>query len=160
VTLEARVDLRGPGELGRLADAFDRMTGSLRAGRESLIRSEKLAGIGPPGGGVSHEVGNPLAAVLGYVETLLSETPERPIDEPTRRDVLERIRNETQRIHKIIGELLEYARPAGERVEPVSIARVIAGAVSLARAQSRGRRVSVETQVPDDLPDVVATPAA
>jgi len=156
--LDARVSLRGPGELGNLADAFDRMTGSLRAGRESLIRSEKLAGVGRLAAGIAHEVGNPLAAVLGYVETLLTETPERPIDPPVRLDVLERIRGETERIHKIIGELLEYARPADERVEPVSVARVVAAAVSLAGAQPRGRRASVEVRVPDGLPDVAATP--
>jgi signal transduction histidine kinase len=156
--LDARVPLRGPGELGLLADAFDRMTGSLRTGRESLIRSEKLAGIGRLAAGVAHEVGNPLAAILGYVETLLSETPERPIAPELRHDVLGRIRGETERIHKIISELLEYARPADERIEPVDVGRVVAGAVSLVRAQARARKVAVEVRLPGDLPQVEAIP--
>src|SRR5262249_41221520 len=100
--LDATVASRGPGELGRLADAFDQMTASLRAGRESLIRSEKLAGVGRLAAGVAHEVGNPLAAILGYVETLLRETEDRPIDPALRRDVLERVRGQTERIHEII----------------------------------------------------------
>ncbi len=155
--LEARVEVRGPGELGHLADAFDRMTASLRTGRESLIRSEKLAGIGRLAAGVAHEVGNPLAAVLGYVETLLGESAERPIDPELRRDVLGRVRGQTERIHEIIQELLEYARPADEAIDPVDVAKVVAGALSLVRAQARVRRVATEVRVPDDLPPVRAS---
>jgi signal transduction histidine kinase len=155
--LEARVETRGPGELGALADAFDAMTASLRAGRESLIRSEKLAGVGRLAAGVAHEVGNPLAAILGYTEMLLSDTPERPIDAAMRKDVLERVRHETERIHRIIQELLEYARPGEEAVEAVDVARVVAAAVSLVRAQARGRGVTTEVALPAELPPVRAS---
>jgi signal transduction histidine kinase len=155
--LDARVASRGPGELGRLADAFDQMTASLRAGRESLIRSEKLAGVGRLAAGVAHEVGNPLAAILGYVETLLGETEERPIDPELRRDVLERVRGQTERIHEIIQELLEYARPADEVVEPLDVAKIVASALSLVRAQARVRRVAVDVSVADGLPPVRAS---
>ena len=154
--LEARVAVRGPGELGLLADAFDRMTASLKSGRESLIRSEKLAGIGRLAAGVAHEVGNPLAAILGYVEMLLSDSPERPIEPALRKDVLERVRAETERIHKTISELLEYARPADELIEPVDLARVVEGAVSLVRAQARGKKTAVVTRIPEGLPAVSA----
>jgi two-component system NtrC family sensor kinase len=156
--LEAKVTVRGPGELGLLADAFDRMTASLETGRESLIRSEKLAGIGRLAAGVAHEVGNPLAAILGYVEMLLSDSPERPIAPELRHDVLGRVRAETERIHKTISELLEYARPADELIEPVVLARVIEGAVSLVRAQARGKKTVIVTRLPDGLPAVSAIP--
>jgi len=156
--LDARVALRGPGELGELADAFDRMTASLRAGHESLVRSEKLAGVGRMAAGVAHEVGNPLAAILGYVETLLGETAARPIDPALRREVLERVRGETDRIHRIIQELLEYARPADEdSVEAVDVSRVAAAAVSLVRAQARGREAQLTVELPDGLPPARAS---
>jgi signal transduction histidine kinase len=155
--LDTKVLVRGPGELGRLADAFDQMTASLRTGRESLIRSEKLAGIGRLAAGVAHEVGNPLAAILGYVETLYGETAEQPIEPEVRRDVLGRVRVQTERIHEIIQELLEYARPADDVVEPVDVAKVVAGAVSLVRAQARMRRVTTEVDVAAELPPVRAS---
>jgi signal transduction histidine kinase len=147
--LDARPALRGPGELGRLADGFEKMTASLRDGQQALVRSEKLAGVGRMAAGVAHEVGNPLAAILGYVETLLGETEARPIDPALRRDVLERVRAETERIHRIIQELLEYARPAADdAVEAVDVARVAAAAVSLVRAQARGQRARIDVDVP------------
>jgi signal transduction histidine kinase len=155
--LDAKVETRGPGEIGQLADAFEGMTQSLRAGRESLIRSETLAGVGRLAAGVAHEVGNPLAAILGYAEMLLDDTPDRPIEPELRRDILVRVRNETVRIHHIIKELLEYARPPRDEVESVDAAKVIEGAVSLVKAQSRLRDVTVDVTLPRDLPPLRAT---
>jgi len=157
--LSAHVETRGPGELARLADAFDRMTDSLRSGRESLIRSEKLAGVGRLAAGVAHEVGNPLAAVLGYVETLLTDTPDRPFDPATRRDILGRVRAETERIHRIIQELLEYARGRTDEPEPeaVDLGKAIDAALSLARASARLREVQARVDLAVGLPPVRAT---
>ncbi len=152
--LSARVSqrARGPGELGRLADAFDRMTASLQSGRDSLIRSEKLAGVGRLAAGVAHEVGNPLAAILGYVETLLGDTPSRPIDPALRSDILVRVRAETERIHKIIQELLDYSRPPREDLEAVELRKVVDAALSLVQAQSRFKELEVLVDWPADLP--------
>lgn len=155
--LDTKVATRGPGELGELAHAFDRMTKSLREGRDSLIRSEKLAGIGRLAAGVAHEVGNPLAAILGYVETLLGETPERPIDPALRQEILTRVRGETERIHRIIKELLDYSRPGSATVGPVDVAAAVDAALSLVRAQPRGRAVEVDVRIPRGLPRVRAT---
>ena len=157
--LSARVSARarGPGELGRLADAFDRMTSSLQEGRDSLIRSEKLAGVGRLAAGVAHEVGNPLAAILGYVETLLGDTPDRPIDAALRRDILTRVRGETERIHRIIQELLDYSRPPREDIEPVQLGRAVEAALSLVKAQTRFKELQVQIELPDDLPAVRAS---
>lgn len=155
--LDARIETRGPGELGRLADAFERMTESLRVGRETLLRTEKLAGVGRLAAGVAHEVGNPLAAILGYVEMLLDDRPDKPIDPVLRRDLLERVRHETVRIHKIIQELLEYSRPPRDEVGPVDVGKVVEAALSLARASGRARDVAAELRIPAELPPVRAT---
>jgi signal transduction histidine kinase len=155
--LDAKVETRGPGEIGQLADAFEAMTQSLRTGRESLIRSETLAGVGRLAAGVAHEVGNPLSAILGYAEMLLDETPDRPIEPALRRDILGRVRNETVRIHNIIKELLEYARPPRDETEAVAAAKVVDGAVSLVKAQARLREVTVVVRLPADLPLLRAT---
>lgn len=155
--LDARVDVRGPGELGRLADAFDSMTASIKAGRESLVRSERLAGVGRLAAGIAHEVGNPLAAILGYADVLLSETDARPLPPELRRDVLERVRAETERIHHIIQELLDYARPPRDEVEEVSVERAVDAARSLVRAQARTRGVTIELNLPAALPPVRAS---
>jgi signal transduction histidine kinase len=161
--LDARVTTRGPGELGLLADAFDRMTSGLRASRETLIRTEKLASVGRLAAGVAHEVGNPLAAILGYVEMMLRDEGgaggrPNPIEPELRKDMLERVRKETERIHGIIQELLAYSRPATGELTAVDAARVIDGALSLVKAQSRSRELDAEVRVAPELPPLRATP--
>jgi two-component system NtrC family sensor kinase len=149
--LTATPRVRGVGELAHLATAFDGMTRSLREGRESLIRTEKLAGVGRLAAGVAHEVGNPLAAILGYTEMLLGETPERPIAPELRKDVLERVRAETQRIHRIIQELLDYSRAPRAAAEPVDLVRVASGALSLTQAQARFKPLAIDLDIPADV---------
>jgi signal transduction histidine kinase len=140
-------------EVARLVDDFNRMTASLRQQREQMVAQEKLVTVGRLAAGVAHEVGNPLAAVLGYVDLLLhDEPPEGP-----RREPLERIRKETDRIRAIIAELLDYARPVVGAVEAVRLDEVVEASLSLVRPQARFRDVAVVRALPRDLPSVAAS---
>ena len=140
-------------ELGHLIDDFNRMTLSLRRQREHLVAQERLVTVGQLAAGVAHEVGNPLAAVLGYAELLLHD---EPID-GSRRDALERIRKETERIRGIIAELLDYSRPVTGAVEPVRLAEAVELTLSLVRPQARFRDVEVTRQLGDELPPVATS---
>ena len=60
----------------RTADQLARLEAAnaeLRSAQEALVRSEKLAGVGRMAAGLAHEVGNPLAAVLGYLKFALGQ---------------------------------------------------------------------------------------
>jgi signal transduction histidine kinase len=145
---ERRIETSGPREIAALADALNQMTSSLLSQREQLIRTEKLASVGQLAAGVAHEIGNPLAAVLGYADILRADvTAERPLmtaDE--RRDALDRVKAETQRIHRIIQDLLEYSRPTREEAlatEPLGILR---SAEALLRPQGRFRSITVAAE--------------
>jgi len=155
----------GDGELGALAGAFNRMTASLREQRANLVAAqaqvvaqEKLATVGRLAAGVAHEIGNPLTAVLGYVELLLAE----PHD-PSTIDTLRRVRAETERIHRIVHDLLEYARTSrapgslDEEREPVRVADVLRAAIDLLRPQPRFREVTVRDELPPELPPIAAS---
>jgi signal transduction histidine kinase len=130
-------------EIARLTENFNRMTASLRAQRDTLVAQEKLATVGRLAAGVAHEVGNPLAAVLGYADLLLADAPA---DSPSR-DMLERIRKETERIRAIIADLLDYARPPSGELAPVAMRDAVDAAVSLLRPQARFREVTVDNRV-------------
>lgn len=126
--LEAAVPEEGPAELQSLAGSFNQMTESLRERveqieqqRRHLVRAEQLASVGRISAGIAHEVGNPLAAVLGYVELLLDPRSEPALDE-TQRDMLERSRTQIERIQGIVTQLLHYARP--NRQQPLSLSAV------------------------------------
>ncbi|HZS35414.1 MAG TPA: HAMP domain-containing sensor histidine kinase, partial [Polyangia bacterium] len=153
------VESRGDDELGRLTEAFNRMTASLRQQRDTLVAQEKLATVGRLAAGVAHEFGNPLQAVLGYADLLLRDEPAPAPDAPIndRRDMLERIRRETERIRGIVADLLDYSRPVAGAAEPVRLAECVDVALSLLRPQARFRDVAVETRLAPDLPPAAAS---
>jgi two-component system NtrC family sensor kinase len=124
---EARAEPRGAREIARAATAFNGMTeelaqreselrkrvveleraqGELRAAQARLVRSERLAVVGRLSAGIAHEVGNPLAAIVGLADLLA----EGGLDESEVRDFSGRIGQEAQRIHRTVRDLLDYAR--------------------------------------------------
>lgn len=150
--LDVEVPADGPAELAALAGAFNHMTASLRqkleeiaAQRESLLRAEQLASVGRLSAGVAHEVGNPLAAILGYVELLLDPRSEPALD-PERRTLLERCRTQLERIQGIVGQLLDYSRPAEGQVRAVALHDAAQRLLSLLRHDPRCREVTLRLE--------------
>jgi signal transduction histidine kinase len=99
----------GGDEVTALSRAFNEMAGELEQRTSALetadrTRRQLLADV-------SHELGTPLAAILGYVETL--RMTELPLDEATRQRYLRIINDEADRLEHIIGDLLELARLEG-----------------------------------------------
>ncbi len=158
---EPRIPEEGPKEFAALASAFNQMTASLSVQREQIIRSEKLASVGQLAAGVAHEIGNPLAAILGYVDILRSDLAGRgDLPQADRLDALDRVKAETQRIHRIIRELLEFSRPSREDPEPTDPLRTLQSAQALLAPQSRFREVRVVTLPANDTwPLVMVAPS-
>ena len=155
--LQTAAPSEGPRELSDLADAFNRMTESLRgrvreneAQRNRLVRAEQLASVGRIAAGVAHEVGNPLAALLGYVELLLDPRSE-PALADEQRALLERSRAQLQRIQSIVGQLLEYAQAPEQTPGDLLLLPSISRLLSLMRHDPRCSGVALEVEGDDQL---------
>lgn len=155
--LSAQVPVRGAGEVSRLAVSFNNMAAQLRADRgaledrlaelestttqldetqEQLVRSARLASVGRLSAGLAHEIGNPLAAIVGLLE--LAQDPA--LDSPKRNEFLARSQRETERIHAILQELLAFARAGQARdstgdEQRTALEAVLDEAVELVRPQ-------------------------
>ena len=116
---------------------------ALQLTQAALVRSEKLAGVGRLAAGIAHEVGNPLSAVLGYME-LLSEGLGDPTLEA---DLLHRSEQELRRIDRIIRSLLGYARVGSARASSVPVARAFETAIAIVRLRPECRQVDFSTEI-------------
>jgi two-component system NtrC family sensor kinase len=109
--------VRGPGEIGVLAQSVDEMAKRIAERAElqaALARGDRLASVGVMSAQVAHEINNPLTTVLGYAKLLQEDKPDGHPD----RAALALIADEAERMKKIIGGLLEYARaPRGSAPE-------------------------------------------
>jgi signal transduction histidine kinase len=160
--LQARVPEDGPQELVQLVRAFNDMTESLSRQRDELAeqgsrlqRSEQLATVGRLAAGVAHEVGNPLAAVKGYVDFLLD--PRTSLD-PAAHGLVERVREQTVRIQDIVGQLLALSRPGRGNVVTIDVRKEIDAAAELLRVDARTHGVEIRTRGRDTI-EALADPA-
>ncbi|HUJ28292.1 MAG TPA: ATP-binding protein [Myxococcales bacterium] len=115
----------------------------LRAAREEVLRAQRLASVGRLAAGVAHEVGNPVAALLGYA-ALMRERLGQGKDVS---EYAERVEREAARIDRIVRDLLDLARPPAQLL-PVDLRR----AVEFARMSVEG--LQVEVDLPAELPKV------
>jgi signal transduction histidine kinase len=135
---------------------LERTTRELRAAQEGLVRSEKLASVGRLAAGIAHEIGNPLAAILGFVELLRGGGLE-PAEE---QEFLARVGAETQRIHRIIRDLLDFSRQSQEpdtRRATADPREVVGDAVRLVAPQKDLRRVTIRQLLDDETPRVTGS---
>jgi signal transduction histidine kinase len=79
---------------------------------------------------MAHEIGNPLAAVIGYLNLLKLD-----LADPAARDLVDRSLVETGRIDQLVRELLDYAAPVRSAVEPFDPVEVLREAVALLQGQ-------------------------
>jgi signal transduction histidine kinase len=105
----ARAPEDGGDEVAELAQSFNRMADELTNRARALEASDKarrqlLADV-------SHELMTPLTAMRGYIETLSMATVK--LDAPTRERYMQIVEDETQRLERIIGDLLDLARLEG-----------------------------------------------
>jgi signal transduction histidine kinase len=126
-----------PDELGQLARAFDRMRQRLsqleRARREFI-------------GNASHELRTPLFSLRGFIELLLDEE----IDEVTRREFLETMREQVDRLARLAEDLLDLTRLDAGRLHferhPVDLAEMARDLVDEFRAVALASGHPLEAQ--------------
>jgi signal transduction histidine kinase len=133
--------------LARRTDALEKAVAelrdanaALRVARGGIERSERLASVGRLAAGVAHEVGNPMAAQLAFLD-LAGRDPA--LGDATRTH-LARAAQQGERVRKILRQLLEFSRPPRMERAPIDLAALADETVALVRAQHRYAAVQLE----------------
>ena len=176
---DLRMEVRATDEVGDLANAFNLMTraltrqeaeiGLLNRGLElkvqertaelsdknrlllqtqaDLARAEKLADLGVVAAGVAHEINTPLAIIRGNTEVLeMCLPPEHP-----NREEVEIISQQTERMAKIVGNLLVFARQKSLDRRQVAIHEVLDDILRQIGHQASMGNVAVSRRYATDL---------
>ncbi len=132
----------------------ERTTATLQQTQKNLVQSERLASVGRLSAGLAHEVGNPIAAILGMQDLMLDGC----LTAGESRDFLTRMRKDTERINTIIKELLQFARSSDELVgkgnESGSVEIAVHETVTLLRSHEGMAEVEVTLDLYPDLPAI------
>ncbi len=128
----------GNDELGQLADAFERMR--VRLEKLDRARSEFIANA-------SHELRTPLFSLGGFLELMADED----VDESTRREFLETMREQVDRLAKLATDLLDLSRLDAGQIrlehEPVDLGEVVQAVAEEFRGVAERSRHPVEVVV-------------
>ena len=134
--------------VSRLEAQVETLATSLRdqAGEaEDRLENAKLAALAEMAAGAGHEINNPLAVISGRAQLLLAEE-----NDPRRRKYLETIVGQAQRIHRMIVDLMFFARPPAPDCRPVMISEVIERAIGSLRREADDTNVGLVVSVSPD----------
>ena len=141
-------------EVEQTVSSLERANRELQAAREETVRSEKMASVGLLAAGMAHEIGTPLAAIIGYAGILGDELQ----GDPVKADYLRRIEAESGRIDRIVRGLLDYARPTQAHGELVDCGGLLKETVDLLDGQGALKQVTTRLFLDDNLPRVFLDP--
>jgi two-component system, NtrC family, sensor kinase len=127
---------------------------NLRRTQEQLVHSEKLAAVGQLISGVAHELNNPLTAILGYSQ-LLSSSGEIGAQGL---QYTEKLYKQAQRTHRIVQNLLSFARQHKPERVPVRVNAVLEDTLALRDYDLRMSHIRVHLNLANELPTVPADP--
>lgn len=120
--------------------------------REHLFESEKLAATGRLTASIAHEINNPLEAIKNALYLLVA----RPQPEDTQRELLELAQRETERVSRIIRQMLGVARPSAS-MALTDINRVVQETLALLEPQLQRRHITSTLELDATLPPIMAS---
>jgi two-component system NtrC family sensor kinase len=137
----------------RLYEETCRAYEDLRKTQEQLLQSEKMSAVGQLISGVAHELNNPLTAILGYAQLLESEGLEERAQ-----DYVRKLFKQAQRTHRVVQNLLSFARQRKSQKEKVDLRRVLEDTLTLREYDLKNNNITVERDLAPDTPYAEADP--
>ena len=120
--------------------------------RQQLFESEKLAATGRLTASIAHEINNPLEAIKNALYLLVAQSrPDHP-----QRELLDLAQRETERVSRIIRQMLGVARPSAS-LALTDVNRVVQETLALIQPQLQRRQISASLELDTTLPLIMAS---
>ncbi len=160
-----RLRLERDDDIGRLADELDATCDKLLAARvaaeahvaalEQLRHSDRISTLGRLASSVAHELGTPLNVVQLRAQLIASSTTAT-LEDARRNATI--IVEQSQRMTRIIADVLSFARRTPRKKKNVNMVDVVRSAIALCTQTTKKRNVVVRLDVPAAGVDVQGDP--
>lgn len=125
-----------------------------RRADRALRRVERLKTLGEMAAGMAHEVKNPLAAIRSSAQMLAEGADTRSAE------LAGIVVSETDRVDRVLGDFLRYARPAPLEFTRAKLSEVLDSCIELLESEAARRRIEVTRHYPEEQePEVYIDPA-
>lgn len=132
----------------RNAEEKRRAYDELQTTFQQLLQAEKLTSLGELSAGIVHEVRNPLASIKGAIEILEDELT---VDSP-RREFVGLAKGEIDRLDRLVGEFLRFARPNAPSKTPTDLNEIVDSITGLIENEASSQSVEVIRDLQKNLP--------
>jgi signal transduction histidine kinase len=133
-----------------------RINTELRDTQKQLIQSEKLAATGQFSASLAHEINNPLGIIKNYLQ-ILAESPAGVEASRDQQANLDAIKEEVDRIARIVKSFLDFSRPAKEEMNFVDLNEIIRQVIFLVHQEFLSQGVKITTDLPESLPQILGS---
>jgi signal transduction histidine kinase len=122
----------------------------LKRTQRQLIQSEKLVALGQLSACLAHEINNPLGIIKNYL-LILSESM---VGSKCDQNNLKVIKEEVDRIARIVKSLLDFSHPGKDDMSSVDLSSIIKQTVSLVNKQFQRKDIRINLEFPQSLPNI------
>jgi PAS domain S-box-containing protein len=116
---------------------------------QQLVRSQKMETFGTLAAGIAHEVGNPLTSISSIVQVIQRTTKDHFAQEK-----LELVKNQVNRIAKIIRELVDFSRPSAYEVKQADVNTIVRDAINIVQYGKKVHDITFVIELDEYLPQV------
>ncbi|HPJ66565.1 MAG TPA: ATP-binding protein [Desulfobacteraceae bacterium] len=122
--------------------------------KDEIERSKRLASLGRLAAGVAHEIRNPLSSIKGFATYFRDRYRENKEDQATANIMIQ----EVDRLNRVIGQLLEFARPMSIHMVPTSIQSTVRHSLKMVNKQASEKNIIVVNNLPHQTIEIPMDP--
>ncbi|MCL1865605.1 MAG: ATP-binding protein [Spirochaetes bacterium] len=122
--------------------------------QDAIIESEKMAAVGKIASHIAHEIRNPLVTMGGYAKRILKVSTENNIDIKSIINSADIILEESERLEKILSNVMDFTKPFKHIKEFNDVNHVIRDTYKLLKNVLLEMNIKVNMNLAENLPNV------